>query len=404
MGNSNVKENYHNYQQYDSQYSLSNLLAGSCVSTTQASNEEQRSLFRTSHKSWTNGTVQNIYASSKTVWPVPRFQSIFLPEFSIKEIPMKTGYNFLDIIAKGTYGKVYKVQKQETGQVFALKVISKARIVAENAVKQAKEEVAIQRMVGHHPFIVSSIHRWQSKKTLYILMDYISGGELFSLVDEYGCLPEEIVRIYVAEIALAIDFLHNAGIVHRDLKTTNILLDEDGHAVIIDFGFAKWLQRTERTNTLCGTPLYMAPEILKKEYYGQEVDWWSLGILTCFLLTNEYPSTLSSDFLSDQDDLNCVNVPGTLPPNADISPAARDLLKRLLQPDPRLRLRNLLSLQRIAFYMGYDVQSYMLKKESPFRILRASNRWKTQKQKVDSFDHEFANFESFPDATQTSHQ
>ncbi|KMQ89721.1 protein kinase 2 [Lasius niger] len=118
-------------------------------------------------------------------------------------------------------------------------------------------------------------------------MDYISRGELFSLVDEYGCLPEEVVRIYVAEIALAIDFLHNAGIVHRDLKTTNVLLDKDGHAVIIDFGFAKWLQRTERTNTLCGTPLYMAPEILRKEYYGQEVDWWSLGVLACFLLTNE---------------------------------------------------------------------------------------------------------------------
>lgn len=93
--------------------------------------------------SWTNGALQNVYASSKTVWPVRRFQSIFLPEFSIKEIPMKTGYTFLDIIAKGTYGKVYKVQKQETGQVFALKVISKARIIAENAVKQAKEEVCI---------------------------------------------------------------------------------------------------------------------------------------------------------------------------------------------------------------------------------------------------------------------
>jgi len=119
-----------------------------------------------------------------------------------------------------------------------------------------------------------------------IVMDYISGGELHSLVDRYGCLPEEVVRIYVAEIALAIgklyfnisllrfdvyrfiykcthvyctsiDFLHNAGIVHRDLKTTNILLDENGHAVITDFGLAKWLQRTERTNTLCGTPQYM---------------------------------------------------------------------------------------------------------------------------------------------------
>ncbi|XP_029670479.1 serine/threonine-protein kinase S6KL-like [Formica exsecta] len=117
-----------------------------------------------------------------------------------------------------------------------------------------------------------------------------------------------------------------------------------------------------------------------------------------------YPSTLSSECLPDQDDLNCANVPGTLPANADISPAARDLLKRLLQPEPRLRLRNLLSLQRIAFYMGYDIQSYMLKKESPFRILGVNNRRETRQKKVDSFDHEFPNFESFPggNATRTS--
>ncbi|KAG5329490.1 S6KL kinase, partial [Acromyrmex charruanus] len=395
MGNSNAKRNSHNQQRYDSQYSLSDLLGGSCVNnaTVQASNEEGRSLSRASHRSWTKGycTTQDIHGSSKTVWPISRSKSMFLPEFPVKEIPLKTGYVFLDVIAKGAYGKVYKVQKQETSQAFALKVISKAMIVAENCVRQAKEEAAILRMVGHHPFIVNSVHRWQGRKTLYIcmflllqylnfnlilykltdvnniaVMHYISGGELFSLVDEYGCLPEKVVRIYVAEIALAIDFLHNAGVVHRDLKTTNILLDEDGHAVIIDFGLAKWLHRTERTNTFCGTPQYMAPEILKKEHYGQEVDWWSLGVLACVLLTNKYPSTLSSELLPAdriaRDELDRANVPGILPTNADISPAARDLLKRLLQPDPRLRLRTLLSLQRIAFYMGYNIQNYMLKK------------------------------------------
>ncbi|XP_018402089.1 PREDICTED: serine/threonine-protein kinase S6KL [Cyphomyrmex costatus] len=414
MGNSNAKRNYHNQQRYDSQYSLSDLLGGSCVNNTtaQASNDEGRSLSRASHRSWTKGTTQDIHGSSKTVWPILRSQSMFLPEFPVKEIPLKTGYVFLDVIAKGAYGKVYKMQKQETSQIFALKVISKAMIVAENCVRQAKEEAAILRMVGHHPFIVNSVHRWQGRKTLYILMHYISGGELFSLVNEYGCLPEKVVRIYVAEIALAIDFLHNAGIVHRDLKTTNILLDEDGHAVIIDFGLAKWLHRTERTNTFCGTPQYMAPEILKKEYYGQEVDWWSLGVLACVLLTNKYPSSLSSELLpSDRiarEELDCANVPGILPANADISPAARDLLKRLLQSDPRLRLRTLLSLQRIAFYMGYDIQSYMLKKESPFQILGVKNRQEThtQQQKMDYFNKTFLNFESFPGdiTTQTSHQ
>jgi len=412
MGNSNVKRSYHNHQKYDSQYSLSDLLGGSCVNNaaTQVSNEERRPLSRASYRSWTKGAMQDIHGSSKTVWPIPRSQSMFLPEFPVKEETLKTGYVFLDVIAKGAYGQVYKVQKQETGQIFALKVISKAMIVAENCVRQAKEEAGILRMIGHHPFIVNSVHRWQGRKTLYILMNYISRGELFSLVNEYGCLPEKVVRIYVAEIALAIDFLHNAGVVHRDLKTTNILLDKDGHAVIIDFGLAKWLHRTERTNTFCGTPQYMAPEILKKEYYGQEVDWWSLGVLACVLLTNEYPTVLSSELLPTnriaRDDLNCAHVPGILPANADISSAARDLLKRLLQPEPRLRLRTLLNLQRIAFYMGYDIQSYMLKKESPFRILGMQNRQETQQQRRHCFDHNFSNFESFPgdSTTQTNQQ
>ncbi|XP_032670221.1 serine/threonine-protein kinase S6KL isoform X2 [Odontomachus brunneus] len=293
MGNSNTKRNYHSHQKYASQYSLSDLLGGSCVATTHTSNEGGRSWSRASHRSWTEGTIQDTHGFSKTVWPVSRLQSMFLPEFPIKEMSLKTGYNFLDVIARGAYGKVYKIQKQDSNQAFALKVISKATIVAENAVVQAKQEVAIQGMVGHHPFIVNSTHRWQGRKTLYILTEYIPGGELFSLIEEYGCLPEDVVRIYVAEIALALDFLHNAGVVHRDIKPTNILLDGEGHAVIIDFGFAKWLQRTERTNTFCGTPEYMAPEILRKEYYGQEVDWWSLGVLACFLLTNQVCGRLS---------------------------------------------------------------------------------------------------------------
>lgn len=400
MGNSNAKRNY-NYQQYESQYSLSDLIGGSCVATTHA-NGERRSWSYASHRSWARSTSQESgHGSSKTVWPVPRFQSIFLPEFPVERVSLNAGYSVLDTIAKGAYGKVYKVQRQDTGEVFALKVISKAVIVAENAVRQAKEEVAIQRMVGHHPFIVNSTHRWQGRKTLYILMDYISRGELHSLVDDYGCLPEEVVRIYVAEIALAIDFLHNAGIVHRDLKATNILLDENGHAVIIDFGLAKWLPRNERTSTLCGTPRYMAPEILRRERYGHEVDWWSLGVLTCFLLTNKYPSNTSPKVSSDQDASSSMGSTVVLPANVDVSPAARDLVKRLLQPEPRLRLRNLLSLQRIAFYMGHDLQSYMLKKESPFRILESRNPRVGQRQKENGFDYEFRNFDSFPGASNT---
>lgn len=369
MGNSITKNNYHNNQKYTSQYSLSDIIGGSCIGSTQSSQKETKSWSRASCRSWSEGTLYDPLGTSKTLWPVSRCQAMFLPEFQIRQVSLQNAYIFLSIIAKGAYGKVYKIQKQDTGEFFALKVISKAKVVAENGVIQAKQEVSIQKLVGHHPFILDCSHRWQGRKTLYILTNYVGGGELFSLVEQCGSLPENIVRIYVAEVALAIDFLHNAGVVHRDIKATNVLLDEEGHAIIIDFGLAKWLNHTERTHTLCGTPEYMAPEIFSRQYYGHEVDWWSLGVLACFMLTNQYPAGPSSELLPEDRGTGYAS-PGTLPPNAEnISPAAKDLLKRMLQPDPCLRLRSLLSLQRIAFYMGYDVQSYMQKKESPFRLL-----------------------------------
>ncbi|XP_033325853.2 ribosomal protein S6 kinase like isoform X1 [Megalopta genalis] len=369
MGNTTNKNKYYNNQKYTSQYSLSDLIGGSCVGTTQSSNKESKSWSRVSNKSWSEGTVYHSLDTSKTQWPVSRSQAMFLPEFQIRPIPLQSTCKLICVIAKGAYGKVYKILKQDTGKVYALKAISKAKVVTENGVMQAKQEVAIQRLVGHHPFILNCTHKWQGRKTLYILTDYVGGGELFSLVEECGALPENVVRIYVAEIALAIDFLHNVGVVHRDIKATNVLLDVEGHAVIIDFGLAKWLTHAERTNTLCGTPEYMAPEILKRQYYGQEVDWWSLGVLACIMLTNQYPAGATSELLPEDRGTNYA-APGTLPPNAEkISAPAKDLLRRLLQPDPGLRLRSLFGLQRIAFFMGHDLQSFMKKKDSPFRLL-----------------------------------
>ncbi|XP_076755962.1 ribosomal protein S6 kinase like isoform X2 [Xylocopa sonorina] len=389
MGNSSTKNNYQNHQKYTSQYSLSDIIGGSCIGSTQSSHKEIKSWSRASCRSWSIGTLYDPLGTSKTLWPVSRSQAMFLPEFQIRQIPLHNAYTFLSVIAKGAYGKVYKIQKQDTGQFFALKVISKAKVVAENGVMQAKQEVSIQKLVGHHPFILDCSYRWQGRKTLYILTDYMSGGELFSLVKQCGPLPENIVRIHVAEVALAIDFLHNAGVVHRDIKATNVLLDEEGHVVIIDFGLAKWLNHSERTNTLCGTPEYMAPEIFSKQHYGQEVDWWSLGVLACFLLTDQYPAGASCELFPEDRGTDYAPA-GTLPPNAEnLSAAAKDMLKRLLQPDPCLRLRSLLSLQRIAFYMGYDLRSYEKKKESPFRLL--GRKIETQQERM---IREFSNFES----------
>ncbi|XP_063983667.1 serine/threonine-protein kinase S6KL [Diachasmimorpha longicaudata] len=366
MGNSGQKGYRPPQRAYTSQCSLSNII--SCTGTTESVYEECRPWSRISRRTWSEGTLNDPLNSAKTAWPVPRFEAIFLPEFKVREEPIKIHYTFIEIISKGAYGRVYKVEDKKDKRVYALKMISKSRIVEENAVAQAKQEVGIQRAVGHHPFIAHSAHHWQGRKTLYILTEFVGGGELFELVDEHITLPEKVVRIYVAEIALAIDFLHNAGIVHRDIKATNVLLDDEGHAVLIDFGLAKWLRPRHRTNTFCGTPEYMAPELLKREYYGHEVDWWSLGVLTCFLLTNKYPVTMIKEDVDDEGNAGEI-IAGILPEGIEISRASEDLLRRLLQPDPRVRLKSILELQRIAFFMGYIVRDFTLKEVSPFRIL-----------------------------------
>ncbi|XP_031779118.1 serine/threonine-protein kinase S6KL [Nasonia vitripennis] len=398
MGNSNTKKYHYAHRQYASQYSISDILGGQCVGTPRASCEELRPWSRFSRRSWSDNTLNNPLSLSKTAWPVPRFEAIFLPEFPVKETPLKNEYVFIDIISKGAYGRVYKVQKKETREVFALKIISKAQIVAENSIDQAKQEVSIQRAVGHHTFIANSPYHWQGRKTLYILTQFIGGGELFSLVEEYGCLSEDVVRIYIGEIALALDFLHNAGIIHRDLKASNILLDNEGHAMLIDFGLAKWLRPLQRTGTFCGTFEYMAPEIVKRQYYGHEADWWSLGVLACFLLTNQYPGKNITSDLLENEEYKAVSF-GTLPESAEssLSPGAIDLLKRLLQPEPRLRIKSVLALQRIAFYMGHDIRSYTLKKVSPFQLLG-----KRIESTLTSLVDDFNDFDSFVGAGSTT--
>ncbi|XKL63851.1 hypothetical protein PGB90_006215 [Kerria lacca] len=218
---------------------------------------------------------------SQTVWPLPVVEYIFLPEFKVKKVLKNSDIVIISSIAKGAFGKVFKVKDIKTEKTYAMKILQKSQIIEENAVLQVKDEIRIQTICGHHQFIVNCIFSWQSYSQLFMR------GELLHLIEKYGPLSEEIARIYVAEIAVAIDFLHNAGVIHRDLKSENILLDENYHISLIDFGLSKWLSRGSKTNTICGTDLYMAPEILKCEGYSHAADWWSFGVICCYMLTNE---------------------------------------------------------------------------------------------------------------------
>lgn len=358
-------------QPYVSQFSLSNFtndLSGRSFASAvshQSTCSVSRPWSRVSRRRWHQATLNDPLEAAKTAWPVPYIEAIFLPEFKIKGSVTERDFQVVSTISRGAFGKVYKVMKEDANEIYALKILSKSQIISENAVQQVKDEVGIQSMCGHNPFIVNCPFFWQSRKQLFIVSDFVTGGELLELCQSYGLLPEELVRIYVAEISLAIDFLHNAGVIYRDLKLENILLDDEGHAQLIDFGLAKWLKYGSRTTTICGTRQYMAPEVVSMEPYGHAVDWWSLGVVACCMLSGQFPVAAVGTAACDQ------KVPGSLPDDCSFSPAAQGLLQRLLEPDPRSRLRSLLALQGIAFFKDFSFADARAKKFSPHRILES---------------------------------
>ncbi|XP_041979060.1 serine/threonine-protein kinase S6KL isoform X1 [Aricia agestis] len=400
MGNANNKSTFTGRSQssffsstrepraFSSQFSLSHFgnLSGrsfASVTSNQSVYSASRPWSRVSRRRWNESTLNSPLEASKTAWPVANKESIFLPEFPITTDLQQKQFVIIKTIAKGAFGEVYRVNNTKENKEYALKALNKSQVVSENAIRQVKEEARIQAAVGHHTFIAGAVARWQTKKRLYIVSEYIPGGELLALLDRHVRLPEELVKLFVAEIAIAIDFLHNAGIIYRDLKPENILLDADYHIKLIDFGLSKWLTIGSRTTTVCGTLKYMAPEILQREAYNHAVDWWSLGVVACRMLTGEFPTpaafpeaTNAARELKDvTEDLLAMNlseskiskpVPGTLPESAEnLSTAARGLLMRLLECDPKVRLRSLRQLQQTAFYMGYNIEKVRSKQIEP---------------------------------------
>ncbi|XP_068633589.1 serine/threonine-protein kinase S6KL isoform X2 [Battus philenor] len=412
-------------QAFTSQFSLShfgNLSGRSFISLTsnQSVCSASRPWSRVSRRRWNDSTLNNHLEASKTAWPVTHKESIFLPEFPITT-HLNKDFQVISAIAKGAFGEVLKVRKNSNGKEYALKVLSKSQVVAERAVNQVKAEASIQSACGHHSFIVGAVSRWQTKKTLYIVTEYVSGGELLALLERYRKLPEEIVKVFVAEIAIALDFLHNAGVIYRDLKPENILIDEEFHLKLIDFGLSKWLSIGARTTTICGTLKYMAPEILSREPYGHAADWWSLGVITCRMFTDEYPAPAitenpaasneveiartSNDVIAndiadngpgDGSRIYTRPLPGTLPETAQhLSKASRALLLRLLERDPKVRMRSLRQLQQSALYMGFNFEHVKTKKVSPRSLFKryflnddyqVDNASKTTSQDFASFD------------------
>ncbi|KAM4866379.1 ribosomal protein S6 kinase alpha-2 isoform 4-T4 [Thomomys bottae] len=200
-------------------------------------------------------------------------------------------FELLKVLGQGSYGKVFLVRKAtgpDTGQLYAMKVLKKATLKVRDRVRSKMERDILAEV--NHPFIVKLHYAFQTEGKLYLILDFLRGGDLFTRLSKEVMFTEEDVKFYLAELALALDHLHGLGIIYRDLKPENILLDEDGHIKITDFGLSKEaIDHDKRAYSFCGTIEYMAPEVVNRRGHTQSADWWSFGVLMFEMLTGSLP-------------------------------------------------------------------------------------------------------------------
>ncbi|XP_062434054.1 ribosomal protein S6 kinase beta-2 isoform X3 [Rhea pennata] len=272
--------------------------------------------------------------------PVGHYEEIEISECSVNNGPEHIGphcFELLRVLGKGGYGKVFQVRKVQgtnMGKIFAMKVLKKAKIAcnAKDTAHTRAERNILEAV--KHPFIVDLMYAFQTGGKLYLILECLSGGELFMQLEREGIFLEDTACFYLSEITLALGHLHSNGIIYRDLKPENIMLNSQGHIKLTDFGLCKEsIHDGAVTHTFCGTIEYMAPEILVRSGHNRAVDWWSLGALMYDMLTGSPPFTGENRKKTIDKILKGKLV---LPPY--LTPDARDLLKKFLKRNPSQRV------------------------------------------------------------------
>lgn len=313
-----------------------------------------------------HGSLRRRYSESgnysyKTPWPLPLSEAVFLPEYDCKQPVKISDFEILATVGKGAFGHVLQAKNKLTNKPYAIKILNKAEIIKENAVEQCKDEVNIQIKLGNFPFLVRTWYTWQTKHNLFIVSDFVDGSDLYTLWRQEKRLDDMTVKFYSAELVVTLGYLHKSGIIYRDLKLENILIDEEGHIKLVDFGLAKLVKPRKRTGTICGTLQYMAPEILDGKKYTHAVDWWSLGIVMFTLLSGKYPYPAKQDHSSQHSVVTELDI--QFP--SDFSLYAVSIIEKLLQKDPALRLSSVDSLKAEKYFEDLSFEDVLKKKRSP---------------------------------------
>ena len=257
-----------------------------------------------------------------------------------------------DILGKGSFGEVYLVEKRDNNKLYAMKVFSKRTVQSQNLTRFIYIEKKIMHSLDS-PFMVKLHFAFQTDRKLYLLMDYCKNRDLGYLLKKKGCLSEQVSRIVIAELVLAIEALHARDIIHRDLKPDNILIDDDGHIKVTDFGLAKeGMRKGVMTKTFCGSIAYLPPEIIKKAGHNKMVDWYLVGIILYELLCGK-PPYFSKTF--PQLSWNILNAKLAFPPGISLN--TKKFIKKMINRDPGQRLgakKGAEEIKKHDFFIGID--------------------------------------------------
>lgn len=346
------------------------------------------------------------YSSSYEVDIHDPYVSSSLPDSAHK--PKLADFEPIKVLGHGSYGKVLLVREKRTGRLFAQKQLKKALLVINetNEVHQKNYERTINEKAilekVNHPNIVKLYYAFQDNNKVYLILEYLDGGEIFHHLAQQRYLSEKDASYYIAQIVLALRYLHSSlKVIYRDLKPENCMLNSAGHLVLTDFGLSKMSrdEDADANHSMIGTAQYMAPEVIKGEFYDFRVDWWSLGCVAFDMLTGAPPFTgHTNEKIMDK----IVHSKKYLKFPFYLSHDAKDLLRKLLQPNPEKRFdidANYTEFKNHRFFRHIDWP--VIEKGGDNEVLPPILPVITDPILAENFDEEFTTMQFTPPSTET---